>query len=175
MHGVPVPWSVVMTYDVEIRKKAFELVREDGFTLKRALQAAVVHEETRSLHFTIHRTIGGRRQGREGKGRKPGKGGDDDTKKKKGGKDKGKGVIKDKVKTKGGGKSNGRQRASMKGGLTVVGSTSDNRLICYAYNEGRDCDGSCGMLHICRVKDCGDNHPMVEHKGFDASKGWAKA
>ena len=175
MHNMSVPWSVVMNYEMEIRKKAFELVREDGYTLKRALQAAMAHEETRALHFTIHLQIG-KRQGREDTGRRPGKGGDDDDKKKrKGGKDKGgKGVVKDKVKTKGGGKRDARIM-STKGGLTVVGSTADNRLICYAYNEGRDCDGPCGMLHICRVKDCGDNHPMVEHKGYDASKGWAKA
>ena len=145
MHGVPVPWTVVMNYEMEIRKKAFELVREEGFTLKRALQAAMTHEETRSLHFTIHLTLGGRRQGREDPGRKTGKGEGDD-KKKKGGKDKGKGVIKDKVKTKGGGKGNGRQRASMKGGLTVVGSTSDNRLICYAYNDGRTATAPVGCF-----------------------------
>ena len=56
------------------------------------------------------------------------------------------------------------------GGLKCCSTASDDRMICYAYNDGRHCDGDCGMLHVCRVIGCADTHPMVELPGFDHSK-----
>ena len=46
--------------------------------------------------------------------------------------------------------------------------TPENRYICYTFNDHRGCDGSCGMVHCCRVKGCYDTaHPMYQHPGFD--------
>ena len=70
-------------------------------------------------------------------------------------------------------KAKGKGRQHVKGGLEVMGKTPDERLLCFKWNDGQDCDGSCNMVHACRVKDCfkGD-HPMVRHPGFDVGKGF---
>ena len=53
---------------------------------------------------------------------------------------------------KGGGKNRNKGKSSYKGGLLVVGRTDDRRMLCFKFNGGEPCDGSCGMLHVCRVK-----------------------
>ena len=84
----------------------------------------------------------------------------------KGGKgDKGSGKVKSKF-----GKGGKGGKTIKIGGLKCCSTASDDRMICYAYNDGRHCDGDCGMLHVCRVIGSADTHPMVEHPGFDHSK-----
>ena len=73
----------------------------------------------------------------------------------------------------GGGKNKGKGKTSFKGGLQVVGRADDRRLICFKYNDGEPCDGSCGMLHVCRVKGClKPDCKLVEHRGFNAAAGY---
>ena len=45
-------WDVLYNFQHEIRPKAYELVREEGHTLKDALAAAMKDTEVRELHFT---------------------------------------------------------------------------------------------------------------------------
>ena len=45
-------WTLVLHYQQEIRKKAYEYVREDGTELTVAITKAIKDEETRALHFT---------------------------------------------------------------------------------------------------------------------------
>ena len=82
-------------------------------------------------------------------------------------------VKADKVK-KGSGKGKGKDKGGKGnnniGGFEVIRETPDRRLICFKFNNGEDCDGSCGMVHCCRVKGClSTDHPMVQHPGFDRS------
>ena len=79
---------------------------------------------------------------------KPGGGG---KKGKKGDKQKGGGK---KGNQKGGGKASG-------GALKKKNKTDDGRAICFLYNKGRECDGSCGMVHCCQL--CEGDHPMTKH------------
>ena len=82
--------------------------------------------------------------------------------------DKDKGKSKDKNK-----KTKGKGKHHTKGGLDVVGKTPDERLLCFKWSDGQDCDGSCNMVHACRVKDClKADHPMVRRPGFDVDKGF---
>ena len=81
-----------------------------------------------------------------------------------------KGAVKGKNKGK---KQKGKGRQHVKGGLNVMGQTPDQRMLCFKWNDGQDCDGSCNMVHACRVKDCYKaDHPMIKHPGFDESKGF---
>ena len=136
-----------------------------------ALKEAIKDSETRQLYFLDYLNL-------ETKTRKRGKGQGDDSdgppikKKTKGGKDKGKGKGTGKNKNKG--KDPDSVTAihaaiAQKCGFTLVGKTPDKKFICYKFNDGIYCDHSCGMLHICRIKGCYDNHPMVQHKGWDAA------
>ena len=172
-NGQKVPWSAVLKYEFQIRKRAMELVKEEGMKLGAALDEAMQDSEVRALYFTANITLNRQRGTGKGSGqyedepplkklRKGGKGDHNPTKIKGSGK-----------KAKGTGKSKGR---GMKGGLLVAGATPDGRLLCYKWNEGLPCDGGCGMLHVCRVVDCWDaNHCMVKHPGFDASKKFENA
>ena len=168
-----VAWSTILKYEYQIRKYAMELIKEKGLSLSDALEVAAGHEETRSLYFTANVTFAKKRKTGPGAG----KGGaqyEDAWPKKikkgavgnKGTKDKGKGKNKGK-------KQKGKGRQHVKGGLNVMGQTPDQRMLCFKWNDGQDCDGSCNMVHACRVKDCYKaDHPMIKHPGFDESKGF---
>ena len=168
-----VPWNAVLKNEFHIRKLAMGLVKR-GKTLAEAVKIAMTDSETRSLYFTSYITMHNNKRRSEGKGQgddtnptkwqKPGKG-KGTNKTGKGNHDKG---NNDKKKGKGKGK-----RQGIKGGLPITGSTPDGRLLCYKWNDGKSCDGSCGMLHACRVVDCHDpSHPMIQHPCFDEAKPW---
>ena len=169
-NGQRVPWGAVLRYEFQIRKRAMELVKEDGMSLGAALDAAMADTEIRALYFTANVTLARAKKG--GKGdrdydepawkktkTKGGKGGGNNDPVK----------VKGKTKASNKGKGYGKKQGT-KGGFGVCGSTTDGRLLCYKFNEGSPCDGSCGMLHLCRVVDCWDTHPMIEHPGFDVNK-----
>jgi hypothetical protein len=67
-------------------------------------------------------------------------------------------------KVKGGGKKN---KAAGKGKSVLPGP--EKRRICYSFNNGQGCDGSCGMAHVCQIclqpehgkNDC----PTLKNKG----------
>ena len=40
--------------------------------------------------------------------------------------------------------------------------TPDGRQICFPFNA-QGCDGSCGRVHVCRVRGCMQPHPMWQH------------
>ena len=160
-----VPWSTLLKYEFQIRKRAMEHIRDDKLTLKQGLERAMHDSEIRALYFTTPLTLqkrGTKRTAEEDtKPWKPTKPNKEPKGKSKG--DKGKSKS-----SKGSGK--GKLGKSIKlGGLKCCGRTEDDRLICYAYNDGQ-CDGDCGMVHVCRVIGCADTHPMIEHPGFDLSK-----
>ena len=167
-----VPWSAILKYEFQIRKVAFEKVRDDGMTLARAIEFAMQDAETRALYFTANVTLAARKVGK-GRGEEPPnkyqKTREEPPKKNK---TKGPGEGgKQSTKTAGKGRNKGKQ--GTQGGLPVTGTAPDGRLLCYNQNDGLECDGCCGMLHACRVVDCFDpTHIIITHPGYDASKGW---
>ena len=45
-------WEICIGYCDEIRKKSYELGREENYALLESLEKAVAHSETRELHFS---------------------------------------------------------------------------------------------------------------------------
>eukprot|EP00439_Symbiodinium_sp_Y106_P017088 s3641_g2.t1 len=64
------------------------------------------------------------------------------------------------------GKDGKNWRGEQKGGKgsdnQLTSRTADGREICFPYNA-QGCDGSCGRVHICRVRGCGQAHAMWQH------------
>jgi hypothetical protein len=158
-------WDQVLTYDFEVRTKAYELVNYDGVTLTAALVAARKDSEIRNLHLITPLAVGGgkvqhtdslqsllavwqppwmrpQEHPAQSKGARSGKGGGDP----KGGKGDG-GTRKDK-----------RKRTRKGGQSDLKSKTQDGRAICYKYNnEEEDCTGPCSFVHVCQR--CEGDHP----------------
>ena len=158
-----------MSFEHRLRVEAFKLVRDEGYTLSKALDHVVADSDLRSLHFVTSLTVSNKgvhakasasrlappeppqaqaskRQRREEKKQRredSGPGGK--------GKDKGK-------------KSKGRDphRKRIDPNLQLVARTPDGRDICWKYNTGT-CSGGCGRVHCCRVKGCTHAGPACEH------------
>ena len=178
--NTPVPWATVLKYEYQIRKKAMELIKDSGMGLRTSIRTAIADQELRNLHFINRITLGAG-------GRKRGAADDDTWKPKKWGKEPtgdwtGKGNWSKKGKTKGKGKGAGKPRggkgkvdrgATWKGGFQIVAKTPDELPICFAFNW-QGCDGSCGMIHCCRIAGCYDKHPMWQHGGWTGGAPQAK-
>ena len=174
-----VNWQQVLTYEEEVRRAAYEFVN-DGVcpTLTLAVKKAMTHPETRELHLIDCLVLDRESSApppssssqygplvlREGPGARsiPYAGGRGD---------KGKGQRKGWGKNKG--KMDRNKIAKIidsftRRGLVVCSKTPapDNRPICFVYNNGGACDGTCGYAHVCQV--CFAAHAMVHH---DASGG----
>ena len=130
-------WELVLSYEFELRKHAYDAVRDEGITLAVALTLAVKDTELRARYLitpmTFLASFPGKRahdapdQGewpKKAKGKGEGKGGDDKPPKQK---------------------------------LHV--RTPDGRNICFKFNNPEErCDGNCGFVHVCQL--ClGANHP----------------
>ena len=180
------PFSLVLAYEYELRKRVFKRVRDDGFSLMDSLKMAETDYEARELHFTSLLAMGGRGgpSGSSGSGNKDNARSSDDgwqsnaAKKTRGsGRDR---AGSDRRAGKGGGKGSGK--GSGKGGqqndnnknkqdkgppfskMKLLRETPDQRPICFKYNNGDHCDGRCGMAHTCQFPGCGKDHPaMANH------------
>ena len=60
------------------------------------------------------------------------------------------------------GKGSKGKASSSKSGHGLTDRTPDGREICFAFNA-QGCDGSCGRIHVCRVKGCNEAHAMWQH------------
>ena len=135
-HGGPL-WSMILTYEYELRKQAYEWVLQDGIPIGQALSKAVKDMEIKNSYLIIPMTLQGTREtGRQ-----------EDTS----------------------GNSSPKRKRSGKGGSERLGSgqqrlryrTPDGRLICFKFNNrDEQCDGSCGMVHVCQF--CAMAHPKYE-------------
>ena len=168
-------WTLVLHYELQCRKRAFQLVRDTDATLVQALEAAISCPELKELHFTWPCALSAS-AGRKAKTpawdpslpppalppgakwKRPKKkpkveGGDFQAGKGKGG---GKG---DK-----GGKA---PKGASKGDLVSV--TPDGRQLCFAYSSAEGCrTEGCERVHACRVKGCLGLHPMHAHAAAHA-------
>lgn len=148
------PWHILLDYEFEMRKKAIRQAHRNGTPLQDALKNAAEDTELKELYFTSPVTFSAiqrpakvprwEEQSGRGKDSQTGKG-----KPKKG---KGKGASKSKV-------------SFLPGtNLELVTHTPDGKEICYRFNiKGAKCDGKCGRVHICRVKNCGADRPAYNH------------
>ena len=141
-------FPIQLSYEFNIRKKAFELVREDGHSLAKALRMAREDSETRSLRFITPLGVPARRQPDHislWRDEPP-------TKYHKGDKGKGKGKGKDKKYTSKGNKG-------FKGGDGLM-SEWNGKQICYKFNNGVACGANCARIHVCQMRSCnGAKHP----------------
>ena len=151
-HPLPVPWSVLLQYEFEMRKWAVKEAHKRGEPLGDLLHEATRNTELKELHFTSQVALAKRthqvdppppskwfRKGEKG--------------------NKGKG--------KGGGKSNSKTDGQIMIGETwrdLVSKTPDGRELCFAFNIKRGCQNKgCKRVHACRVKGCQGNHPAYQH------------
>ena len=155
----PLPaWDTVLHYEYQLRLAAYELVAS-GTPLEAALKEVIKCGNIRQMHFTTPCQFSlGLAKGNAWKPRepesavekiknvflKPTKGGD---------------TKGDKGNPKGKGKGKGKKGSSEK----------NKRKFCYAYNNGNDCNGSCGFVHACQY--CGETHPKVACEKLKNKKG----
>ena len=158
------PWHILLDYEFELRCSAVKKARKEGTMLGTALLAATQDSELKELHFTSPITFSAVQRPAKvarweqspspgaSQGAQPGAKGSPGRSKGHGKGKKGKGA---------------KQFAStyLPGTkLELVTHTVDGQEICYRYNmKGKKCDGKCGRVHICRVKNCGQQHPACEH------------
>jgi hypothetical protein len=158
-------WNITLGYELAIRQKAFELVKEDGHTFKAALVAVTKDTELKELHFTTPIAIGSRRSATApppGPPRPPGPPGLPGDKKKrkleafklKQAEKAARGEMGKGTKGKGKGKEGGKSELAVK--------TPDGREICFAFNA-QGCPGDCGRVHVCRIRGCFKDHSMANH------------
>ena len=143
-------WTLILSYEYEVRKQSYELVKEEGKTLAEALEQCCKDAELRDLYLVTPMTlssVAGRGKGGYvgGKGDKGGWRAQPYENWEGGKGDKGEKGKKGKKGAKGG-----------KGGKGAKGvlhsKTPDGRDICYKWNNpGETCGGSCGRVRCCQV------------------------
>ena len=163
------PWTLVISYEGQIRKKAMSLVREEGETLAAGLKRAYKDQELRQRYFITPMALSPKAS--EGGGKRHGQHFYEDyapwTKRHQGhwgGGNRGAGKGKS---SKGRGKGHKGKQDKQGGGppnaISLVSRTPDQKLICFAYNDpSQTCDGKCSMVHVCRVRGCHAKHPMYQ-------------
>lgn len=177
------PWSVMITFEHELRKEAIKRAVSGNRPLAETITEVTKDAQLKEQFFTSPIALQPRLQGGDHKrtwndrwNDMPDSWVDRNTwqrtswKGKKG--DKGR---------KGGskGKDGKHWRGEQKGGKgsenQLISRTADGREICFPYNA-QGCDGSCGRVHICRVRGCGQAHAMWQHyQALSAKVASAKA
>jgi uncharacterized membrane protein YgcG len=188
MGSLDPPWHLVLNYEYALRKEAFKRAMESPatVTIVEALQAVVKDSELKELFFISPLACSGKtprsapaagslvvegalskRQKKALAKAKPGGGGQGGQG---GGKGQGGGQGGGRGSGKGAGRGAGRAGAKGAGKGTLAGETPDGRRICFAWNSGAECNGSCGMVHCCRIKGCfSTEHPMIRHGAAPAA------
>jgi hypothetical protein len=148
-HGVRTPaWQLVLAYDAEIRKRAYELVRDGTKAdLCEALSCARASAETMNLYFLVPLTLQSANTSNLSTTAAShlGGGGDSSAAPSKG---QGKGA-----------KSLGKQGKVVKN-TKAKSKTEDGKRICYKFNNAAGCKGECGYAHVCQK--CFGPHPKKQ-------------
>jgi hypothetical protein len=160
-------FMLILNYEYEIRKQAYESVSADGFTLKDALKNACQDAELRNLHL-IEPMMGAKFKSPE-----PKKRGDRGTSPPPSRRRAGTPMKGQKAKWQKGNKQGGKKGGGQGGGggggddpdggsnKKIKSKTPDGREICYKYNnKGEKCDGQCNRIHVCQI--CMGKHPRYE-------------
>lgn len=145
------PWGVVLSYEFQVRKLAFTLVRENGRTVSQGLEMAMKDTEVKEIFFTSAIALGGKRSS------PPQPPGPYDNK----------GLKKTKFKE---GKGEVDKKGRGKGKFTT--KTPEGGNICFAFNTVTGCStAGCSMAHVCQIVGCNLPHPYFLHKGKGKGKG----
>ena len=166
------PWSVMIAFEHELRKEAIKRAVTGNRPLADTILEVTKNPQLKEQFFTSPIALQPRFQGGHDNKRAWGSRWTDmpDTwvdrntwqrtawKGKKG--DKGRKGFRGKAPD---GKAGG---ADQKGGKSsenqLLSRTPDGREICFPFNA-QGCDGSCGRVHVCRVRGCGQAHAMWQH------------
>ena len=157
------PWTVVLHYEHQCRKWAFEKVRDENAELGAALLLSIRDPEIKEVHFTSPIAL----MGRITKGTPPAPHAADDPleevgKKRKRARGRGKGAA---AVPKGQGKGREAKGKGKGKGPQLVSKTPDGREICYNFNNESGCalGNGCARVHTCRVRGCTESHSMQNH------------
>jgi hypothetical protein len=141
-------WQLILDYDYQVRKRAYELITTASATLSAALKEACASSEVKELYLVTPMALGAREGGRE-RSRSGGRRGGTDA-----GAHKGSGKRRNKGR---GGKGKGQGKS-----LGLKSRTPDGRSICYRFNNPSEtCAGKCNMVHVCQLC-CGKGHGYTE-------------
>jgi hypothetical protein len=141
------PWQLIINYEYEIRRKAYELVVMERMPLHEAVTTAMRSSELKEKHFTGPFLLGMMASSSQSTKREHGSPPPGSAQKYAKGAGRGQG-----------GKGRGRGGSGKGKGKGMRSRTPDGRMICYKYNnEGEVCDGKCQMVHICQY--CMEKHP----------------
>ena len=164
------PWALILSYEQEIRRRAYELITTQNLQMQAALVAVMQDANVRERYFTAPLALGAvsfpverpiapvasSSPGGKAGARQPQRrvfnafGG-------------GRG--------KGGGKRGGKKSSGKGAGLKS--RTPDGRDICYRYNNRNEsCDGRCNRVHCCQR--CLGKHPAYECSAAASSGGDGK-
>ena len=156
-------WSITLAYEFECRRKAFELIREEGQTLVAALQAVVKDPEIKELHFTTSIALTSRTMSHAPPVPTPTGGESKGAKRRRLASERAAAATSPQP-TKPKGKGKGKEKGKAKGDKQELAwKTPDGRDICFAYNSPSGCSGTCSRVHVCRVKGCGKDHTLMAH------------
>lgn len=152
---VQAPWSIVLSYEYQVRKRACRLIMMDGLGFQDAMESArrctVTKEQFFSTPIALSAAVEKRKRPDEvdqrARGRGRGQGGKGAAAKQKGGST-----------VKGG---NGRGKGGKDGKKGTRSQTPDGRKICYGF-QAKNCTrgANCPFVHIC--SGCLGDHPFSE-------------
>ena len=149
------PWSVLLRYELELRKEAVKRSISEGKQLRNTLKEVIKDSEIKEQYFTTPIALQGKFGQDDSSGVKWRKRPDEHlwaSEPNKFGKMAKKGKGK---KGKGKGKNPANEHS-------LIAQTPDGRQICFAFNS-QGCQGNCDRIHICRVRGCGKPHAMWQH------------
>ena len=125
------PWTLILSYEYQARKKACDWVREGKYTLAEAFKMVPESESLLSRYFVTPFTVDSKKR----TWTMMDTGGSQDW------------WSKGKPSRRGKGKGKGKTH---KGKGKLPSRTPDGRMICYASNAEAGCPGGCQMVHVCR-------------------------
>ena len=165
------PWSVMLSYEYELRKEAIKRAFRQSRALRECLEEVCSDAQLKEQYFTSPIAL----QGRSGRPEEPSMGGTRNWRRTEGSNYQGP----PQKWHKGGGKKGNKGKSKQKSGKgnsehSLVSFTDDNKQICFAYNA-QGCTGGCNRVHICRVRGCGKSHPMWQHYQGMMQKGAMEA
>lgn len=154
------PWNVMLSYEFELRKEAVKRAFRRSRPLRECLEEVCADAQLKEQYFTSPIAL----QGKSGRAEDASSNNNRNWRRPEFPTNNGPPNKWHKGTGKKGGKGKSKQRQGGKGGSehSMVSFTDDNRQICFAYNA-QGCKGSCGRVHVCRVRGCGKPHPMWQH------------
>ena len=163
------PWQIVLNYEYQCRKAAFEAVRDDDAQLSVQLMRVIRDPEIKEVHFTSPIALMGR--GGKSAAAAPAAGAvPPGTRLGKSARKAANRLRLAAAAAKGSGKGQERQGKGAKGIAKGIGKgnlidrTADGREVCYNFNSASGCsNASCSRVHICRIRGCSAAHSMLDH------------